>query len=409
MKTLTLNARDRSILIANALDHFDTALYGFLAPVLGPLFFPHADPLVQVILAYSVMATSLVTRPLGALLFGTLAWYRGPLKSLCYSLIGVALTTALIGFLPTYQDAGWLAPALLIVVRMIKGIFASGESTLAKLYILENKGRESALKASYLYQSSSLLGIILASSMATLVISNFVINWRVCFWLGGLVGFMALVLRRYTKSDDNLDHKNLLQGYKSLKFSLIWTHRINIMRTLVVSGFSHLTYAVPFVLMNTLVPLVTTMTLVDMMTLNTALLVVDLSLFPVIGRFSSKYNPIKVMTSAALVLSLTIIPLFYGLQNASWEYVTFVRFWFIIWGVLFACPLNFWLNSLFKMPEKYLCVGLGNAFGASIVGRTLTPLCLGLWYVHHNIFWPAFYLTLLTSLTALVVYSTKQE
>ena len=220
---------------------------------------------------------------------------------------------------------------------------------------------------------------------------------------------MALVLRRYTKSEDNLDQKILVASFGRSRLHIIWQHHLNIIRTFVVSGFSHLTYAVPFVLMNALVPLVTTLTLVDMMTLNTALLIVDLALFPLLGRLSLKYVPTKVMVSAAFVLSLTIIPLFYGLQNAAWEYVTFVRFWFIIWGVLFACPLNFWLNRLFNTPEKYLCVGLGNAFGAAVIGRTLTPLCLGLWYLQGNILWPAFYLTLLTAITVCVVHFTKMK
>ncbi len=407
MKSVIFNARDKSILIANALDHFDTSLYGFLAPLLAPLFFPHSDPMVQIILAYSVMATSLITRPIGALIFGTLAWRWGPLHSLSYSLIGVALGTFLIGCLPTYTEIGWLAPALLILLRTFKGIFASGESTLSKLYIMENKPLQHALKASYFYQSSSLLGIILASAVATIVISSSWISWRLSFWLGGSVGFMSFILRQYATIDSCPEHKVLFEFYRDSKLKTIWKHKLNILRAAVITGFGHITYAVPFVLMNTLIPFVTAISLSEMMTLNTTLLIVDLLIFPLMGKISLRYNPTKLMTGSALILSLTLLPLFQHLPGASMTYVTFVRFWFIIWGVLFACPLNFWLGSLFKMPEKYLCVGFGNSLGAGFIGRTLTPFCLGLWYLQEDILLPAYYLTALTVLTTVVLYSTK--
>ena len=65
-----LTKKDLSILLGNALDNFDTSIYSFLAPLLAPRFFPHADPIVQLILAYSVLMISLIARPLGAFVFG---------------------------------------------------------------------------------------------------------------------------------------------------------------------------------------------------------------------------------------------------------------------------------------------------------------------------------------------------
>src|SRR5438093_892004 len=103
-----LTKKDLSILVGNALDNFDTSIYSFLAPLLAPVFFPKYDPIVQLILAYTVLMISLFARPLGAFIFGVIARKHGPVFGLSYSLIGVAIATVYTGFLPSYEDIGWL-------------------------------------------------------------------------------------------------------------------------------------------------------------------------------------------------------------------------------------------------------------------------------------------------------------
>ena len=95
-----------SLILANTLDHFDTNLYSFMAPIMAPLFFPQQNAIVQLILAYSFLATSSVTRPLGVLLFGSLAKRYDPWKTLQLTLIGVGMTTFAMGCLPTYASIG---------------------------------------------------------------------------------------------------------------------------------------------------------------------------------------------------------------------------------------------------------------------------------------------------------------
>src|SRR4029077_17815996 len=94
--------KDISIFVGNALDRFDTSLYGFLAPIMGPIFFPHHDPVVQLMVIYATSATSLFSRPIGTMLFGMLARRKGPIFALSYSLIGVAFFTVCIGCIPGY-------------------------------------------------------------------------------------------------------------------------------------------------------------------------------------------------------------------------------------------------------------------------------------------------------------------
>ena len=130
----SLNKRDISILIGNAMDHFDTALYGFLAPLLVGIFFPNDDKIVSLILTYSILATSLFTRPIGSYFFGIIAKKYGGVFALSHSLSGVALSTALIGAIPSYAQIGWLAPLLLVAIRTLQSIYSEGECSIAMYF-----------------------------------------------------------------------------------------------------------------------------------------------------------------------------------------------------------------------------------------------------------------------------------
>jgi len=401
-----LTPKDTSILMGNALDHYDSAIYGFLAPLLAPVFFPNFDPVVQLILAYSVLGTSLVTRPVGSFIFGLIARKYGPLSGMSYSLIGVALAMAFIGFLPSYAEVGWIAPLSLILARMVKGIFAAGESTIAKLYIMEHKPSGQALRASYFYQSSSMLGTIVASAATTLVLASTPDFWRLCFWVGSLTGIIGYILRRYSSS---ALEKHAFDSYQFSSLRSLWAHRSQVVRVAMGTGFGHMTAVIPFVFMNGFIPLITTISLETMMVYNTLLLVGDMVMIPLLGRITQKFEGTKVMIVASLVLALTIIPLFNFLPQASLGYVLFVRIWIVFWGVIFLCPLNFWFKGLFHPQDQYLLVGMGGALGAGTIGRLTTPFCLWLWYTTGSSIIPALYLALIMGLTASSIYTVNSR
>ncbi len=416
LPTSSSKKRDLSILFGNAFDHYDIAIYSFLAPIFGKAFFPSHDPVVQLILTYSVLAISLISHPVGAFIFGKLAGTRGPNIALSYTLIGVALSTVLIGLLPTYESWSWLSPLCLVILRIIRGIFAAGETTIAKLYILEGKTYPQALKASYIYQSSSMYGIVLASALSTLVSWYYPEAWRLCFIFGGMTGFMAFVLRRLAlKHDHQLECAvdqppiNHFYSYSIKNIKILWHHRANVLRVAITDIFGHVTYIVPFVFMNSFVPMLTDISYETMLGINTALLLLDASLIPIIGPIVARYNPVNVMVTACLTLSITIIPLFQLLEGASLPFVIMARVWILVWGVVFLCPLNFWCKSLFNTPEKYFLVGMGSAIGAGTLGRTLTPIFFGLWHITNIPAMPAVYMTAIMLVTAIAIFSTRKR
>ncbi|MBN8828320.1 MAG: MFS transporter [Sphingobacteriia bacterium] len=403
-----ISKKDSSILIANILDHFDTAIYGLLAPILAPLFFPKFIPEVQLILAYSVLATSLFTRPLGAFIFGILAKNSGPAIALTYSLMGVAITTFFIGCLPTYETLGWIAPFCLILLRMIKGLCASGESTIASLYIIENKPKAISVSHSNFYNSTTVLGILLAS-LITVIVTNFKANeylWRIPFLLGAFTGFIAYRLRKELRYFEK-QKTSIFKFYSFSNLIFLWKNKYLVLRIAIIDGFSYLTYSVPFVFMNAFIPLISSISLESMMYYNSILLILDFLLIPIISKIIRRFKFASVMILSSFIFSFTLPFLFYYAENSSIYYVTFIRIWIIILGVTYLTPLNVWLNSLFNSNDKYFLIGIGRSLGSTIIGRSLPMICLSIWHFTHSIFLTILYISLLGIMTLITIISLK--
>ncbi len=407
MRKDNLTKRDLSILIGNGLDHYDTAIYGFIAPILSVRFFPSSDPMVALILAYSIIATSVITRPIGSIIFGNIVRKSGANFALSYSLIGVAITTMSIGFIPTYEVIGWFSPFILTIIRTIQSIFAEGENSVAKLYILENKIHIRAIKSSYLYQLSTMLGIIIASFVSTILISsNHHEYWRLCFIIGGSSGIIGYYLRRnLIISQVRIEHNIKVDSTISYILMMVWNNKLNIIRVSMVTGFSYMTYVVPFILMNSFIPLITSVSLEVMMDYNTILLIIDTLLIPIIGYLINKHSVINIMTVASVILSISIVPLWIYMNDANLWYVIFVRLWIIILGVTFGCPLNIWLNNIFNHSDKYMLVGIANAIGSSIFGRLTPAICMSIWYITNSSIYIALYIATISLFTIWAVRS----
>lgn len=407
MRRILLKKRELSILIGNSIDHFDTTIYSFIAPILSMAFFPNEEPVVGLILIYSILLTSIITRPIGSIIFSIMAKRLGPYLALSYSLIGVAITTISIGFIPTYEVIGSMSPIILTIIRTMQGIFAEGESAISKLCILEDKTTSDAFKASYLYQLSTMIGIIVASFVSSIIIANNHYEyWRLAFILGGSCGAIGYYLRRnnaklniITKSQDKFSQSILT----------LWSNKLNILRVSIITGFSYMTYVIPFVVMNNFIPDITNISFETMMNFNTVLLILDVAMIPIIGYLIKDYQSKNIMIISSFVLLITIIPLWFFMQNGQLWYVNLVRLWIIILGVIFLCPLNLLLGTIYNNNDKYILVGVGNAIGTSIFGRFTPAICISLWHFTSAPLSIAFYIVLISLITIWALNSIKMH
>ena len=109
-----------------ALDLFDLFVLLFVAPVVGRLFFPSEHAMLSLAAVYASFAVTLLMRPLGSALFGSYADRHGRKGAMIIAVVGVGLSTAAFGLLPTVAQVGLLAPILFLLLRLIQGVFVGG-------------------------------------------------------------------------------------------------------------------------------------------------------------------------------------------------------------------------------------------------------------------------------------------
>lgn len=126
-------------LVGTAVEFYDFYIYATAASlVFGPLFFPQASASAQLMSSYATFAVAFFARPLGASVFGHFGDRLGRKSTLVASLLLMGGSTVAIAFLPSYAQAGWIAPALLCLLRFGQGFGLGGEWGGAALLAVEN-------------------------------------------------------------------------------------------------------------------------------------------------------------------------------------------------------------------------------------------------------------------------------
>ena len=125
-------------MIGNVLEWYDFAIYGYFAAPIGRHFFPHEDPVAQLLSAFGVFAVGYLMRPVGGVLIGHIGDRLGRRAALTFSVAAMAIPTFLIGLLPGYGSLGLLAPVALILLRIVQGLSVGGEYTSSMVFLVEH-------------------------------------------------------------------------------------------------------------------------------------------------------------------------------------------------------------------------------------------------------------------------------
>ncbi len=190
-------------MIGNVLEWYDFAIYGYFATAIGRQFFPHEDPVAQLLSAFGVFALGYLMRPVGGALIGHIGDRFGRRGALTFSVTAMAIPTFLIGVLPGYSMLGLLAPAALTLLRMVQGLSVGGEYTSSMVFLVEQapEGRRGLMGA--LAACGAGVGTLLGSAMGAGFAANMseaaleAWGWRVPFLMGLLIGIAGYFLRRH--------------------------------------------------------------------------------------------------------------------------------------------------------------------------------------------------------------------
>ena len=156
----------RRLIVASSLgtlfEWYDFYLYGSLAVFFGGLFFPPGNARTALLASLATFGAGFGVRPLGALVFGRIGDRVGRKYTFLVTMVTMGLATALVGFLPTYAQAGLLAPVLLVLLRLVQGLALGGEYGGAATYVAEHVPDERRGFYTSFIQTTATLGFFLS-------------------------------------------------------------------------------------------------------------------------------------------------------------------------------------------------------------------------------------------------------
>jgi MFS family permease len=189
--------------IGSALEYYDFFIYATAASLIFPqVFFPKTDPKVAIVASLATYGVGYVARPVGAFFLGHWGDTHGRKMVLIVCMFLMGFSTMAVGLLPTYDQVGLLAPALLVLLRLIQGFAVAGEISGASSMILEHApfGRRG------FYSSFTLQGVQAGQIMAAAVflpLAHYMPaeafnswGWRVPFLLSFIVVVAGYIIRR---------------------------------------------------------------------------------------------------------------------------------------------------------------------------------------------------------------------
>ena len=155
--------------LGNAIEWFDFGVYGYVAYVLGKVFFPNSSPSIQMIAALATFSIPFIFRPLGGLFFGHLGDKYGRQKILAITIIIMSVSTFGIGLIPSYESIGIWAPILLLIVKIAQGFSVGGEYAGAAIFVAEySPDRKRGFMGSWL-DFGSILGFVVGAGVVSMI------------------------------------------------------------------------------------------------------------------------------------------------------------------------------------------------------------------------------------------------
>ena len=198
-KTLSLSS------LGGALEFYDFIVFLTFASTLKVLFFPAESELVATIMTYLTYAIAYFVRPISGIILSHFGDLIGRKKVFMFSLFMMAVPTLCIGLLPTFESIGYLAPALLLLMRVLQGVALGGEVPSAHVFVTEHVPRNRFGFANSAIAAGLTFGVLIGHFVSTMMSISFSAEetlsyaWRIPFILGGVLGLLAVYLRRYLK------------------------------------------------------------------------------------------------------------------------------------------------------------------------------------------------------------------
>lgn len=393
--------------LGNAMEWFDFGVYGFVAFALGQVFFPGADPGLQMIAALATFSVPFLVRPLGGVFFGALGDKFGRQKVLSVTIIIMSVSTFCIGLIPSYASIGIWAPILLLLAKLAQGFSVGGEYSGAAIFVAEySPDRKRGFLGSWL-DFGSIAGFILGAGVVVLISSivgeiNFLEwGWRIPFFLAAPLGLIGIYLRHaleetptFQQHVDKIDSDTRNNIYTPPKISFREIAKTQWKNLLVCVGMVIATNVTYYMLL-TYMPSYLSHSLHYSedhgVLIIIAIMLGMLFIQPVIGLMSDRFGRKPFVIFGSVGLFIMSIPCFILINSGV---IGLIFCGLLILAILlnsFTGVMASTLPAMFPTHIRYSALAI--SFNISVLIAGLTPT-LAAWLVEatNNLYMPAYYL-----------------
>ncbi|MFT4012163.1 MAG: MFS transporter [Paracoccus sp. (in: a-proteobacteria)] len=396
---LDRNTRNRvwfGSLSGSSVEWFDFFLYATAAGLIfNKQFFPTDDPYVSLMISYVTLSITFFVRPIGGVIFAHIGDKVGRKKTLVMTITLMGAATIAIGLLPTYEQAGMLAPILLTLCRVVQGLAIGGEWGGALLLAYEFAPRNRRGLYGAIPQMGISIGMLL-STLAFAIVTSLPGTafedwaWRVPFISSILLVLLGLWIRNGL-GETPAFKKVHEQGHPP-KLPIADTIRDHWRSVLVAAGAKTVETA-PFYLFSTFVVAYATTTLsydrTTILNIVTVAAVICTIMIPLTGRLSDDWGRRRTFILGAVLVGAVTVP-FFVLLNVGQVWAAFLAVT-LAFGICWpwtTSTIGTMTSEIFDARVRYTGVTLGYQIGACLAGGTM-PL-LAVWMLRHfnGQWWP---------------------
>jgi len=320
---------EKQVIFASSLgtvfEWYDFYLYATLAPFFAALFFPKGNETAALLSAFATYAAGFLVRPFGALVFGRIGDLVGRKYTFLITIVVMGASTFAVGLLPTYQSIGWVAPILLVTLRLLQGLALGGEYGGAATYVAEHAPNHRRGYDTSWIQTTATLGFFLALLVIGVCSSQIDAKefadwgWRIPFWVSVfLLGFSVYIRLKLEESPVFKRMKEEGRGSKAPLRDSFLRYPNNKFVLLALLGatagqgvvwYTGQFYALFFMIITLKLDFLTTYMLIG------ASLVIGTPFFIFFGWLSDRIGRLKIILAGCLIAALTYFPLFHGLTH----------------------------------------------------------------------------------------------
>ena len=413
------SSRLRSIVggsVGNLVEWYDWYVYSAFSLYFAKSFFPPANQTVQLLNAAAVFAVGFLMRPAGGWLMGRYADKHGRRAALTLSVLLMCGGSLLIAVTPSYAKIGLIAPAMLVLARLLQGLSVGGEYGASATYLSEMAGKTHRGFWSSFQYVTLIMGQLLALAMLLLLQRTMAPaeleswGWRIPFIVGAALAVVAVAMRRGLEETSAFEKDRASRPPQSAAATMrgLMAHPragltvVGLTAGGTVAFYTFTTYAQKF-LVNT-----AGFSKSDATYINAMSLLIYMLLQPAIGALSDRIGRRPVLTAFGVLGTLGTIPLLTALEGARTIPQALSLLVLALIAVSGYTAINAVVKAeLFPTSIRALGVGFPYAVAVSVFGGTAEYFALWFKNMGHER-WFYWYVTGCI-LASLVVYATMPE